>query len=303
MLGIGAEPKYAEVMERVIYNSGLSPLSVDGVHFCYTNPLRWYGGEHQRLSHDTPARWFTHNCYCCPPQVARTIARMQDWAYSLSDEGVWVHLYGGNRAQIELGDGSPLTLTQETDYPWAGDVKIAIEKAPDHPLALLLRIPAWADGATIAVNGEAAGVEATPGAYAVLRRRWSPGDELRLALPMVARLVQAHPRVEEARNLVAVTRGPVVYCLESVDLPDGVNVAEIYLPRDAAWRPRHDPKFLGGVTVLEGQACRVHQGDWEDQLYRDLKALPVDRVPLALIPYYAWNNRGVSEMTVWMPLC
>jgi DUF1680 family protein len=231
LLGITAEAKYADVMEQVIYNSGLSPVSVDGRHFCYTNPLRWHGSGHLRLSHDTPSRWMTHDCYCCPPQVARTIARMQDWAYGLSEEGVWVHLYGSNRLESNLLDGSSLVLTQETDYPWDGQITITIQEAPETPFAVMLRVPSWARGATIAVNGKAADVEAKPGTYAALERTWSAGDEIALTLPMPARLVVAHPRVEEARNQVAVMCGPVVYCLESIDLPSGIDIARSTCPR------------------------------------------------------------------------
>ncbi len=302
MLGISGEARFADVMEEGIYNIGLSGVSLDGRHFCYTNPLRWYGRDHDRLSHDTASRWFTHNCYCCPPQVARTIARMQDWAYSLSDEGLWVHLYGGSRLETMLADGSPLALFQESRYPWHGEVRIAIQKAPGTPFALMLRIPRWAKGASLTVNSAAAEASVQPGTYTAVQRRWSPGDEVLLSLPMHVRLMKAHPKVEEARNQVAVMRGPVVYCLESIDLPDGVSALEVHLPRDAQLIPRYDDDLLGGVVVLEGSAYRVYEDAPTGALYSEVGGEKSTRVPIRLIPYYAWNNRGETEMTVWMPL-
>src|SRR5262249_36419238 len=141
-----------------------------------------------------------------------------------------------------------------------------------------------------------------PGSYFEVRRSWSPGDVLALTLPLRARLMQAHPLVEEARNQVAVQRGPVVYCLESTDLPADVRVSDVIIPRDIPLRPRLDPALLGGVSLLEGRAAARPAGDAAGPLYRELaddRARPVD---LRLIPYYAWGNRGRSEMTVWIPL-
>jgi DUF1680 family protein len=310
LLGVTGEARYADVMEQGIYNTGLSGVSIDGEHFCYTNPLRWHGAGQDLLSHDTPARWFTHDCYCCPPQVARTIARMHNWAYGLSKEGVWVHLYGGSHLATTLADGSPVALRQESNYPWDGEIRITVEEAPDAlraPFAIVVRIPSWATGATLTINGVRVPEGIQPGAYVPLTRAWSPGDEVRLSLPMRVRLLKAHHRVEEARNQVAVMRGPVVYCLESVDLPEGVSASEIHLSRDVQLSPRYDAELLGGVVVLEGDAYRIHEDASSpdasgDALYSEIGGERVDTMPVRLIPYYAWNNRGETEMTVWMPL-
>ena len=162
MAALTGDARFGDVLEQVIYNSGLSGMSADGTRFCYTNPLRWHGAEHRRLSHDTPERWFTHSCYCCPPQVARTIARLHRWAYGLADDAVWVHLYGGSRLQTEVAGGA-LVLTQETDYPWDGTIVITLEEAPAEPFTLHLRVPGWAQGAKLEVAG--APVAAEPGSY------------------------------------------------------------------------------------------------------------------------------------------
>ena len=303
MLGIAGEARYADVLEQVLYNAGLSGLSVDGEHFLYTNVLRWYGTEHELLGHnDRWTRWDTHTCYCCPPNLARTLAGLHNWLYSLSDEGIWVHLYAGSRLDTKFKSGPPIALIQETDYPWQGTVRISVDKAPPQPFAIRLRIPGWAESAEIKINGEPAGEQAQPGTYAVLGAVWSPGDVIGLSLPMTVQLLQAHPKVEEARHQVAVRRGPVVYCLEEIDLPPGVGLAEIEIPRSIQLTPRHDRNLLGGVTVLEGEATRVAADPWGNTLYRPLASAPAEPVPVRLIPYFAWNNRGIMPMSVWLPL-
>jgi DUF1680 family protein len=301
LLELTGEAKYADVMEQVLYNSALSAMDLDGTRFCYTNPLaRQRDGA--LLSNDTPERWFVHKCYCCPPQVARTLASVHEWAYSVSDAGVWVHLYGGSVLDAELPGKGRIRLTQETDYPWDGQVTIRIEEAPAGACGIMLRLPGWADGAGIAINGTPAEVAPQPGTYAALDREWIAGDEIVLTLPLRVRLVESHPLVEETCNQVAVMRGPIVYCLESVDLPDGVAIHEVRVPRALELTPRHDPQLLGGVTMLEGRAHRIAGGDWEGRLYKELTPGEGDPVDLRLIPYYAWNNRGPVDMRVWLPL-
>jgi hypothetical protein len=211
-----------------------------------------------------------------------------------------VHLFGGSTLDTTLPDGRRVKLKQETDYPWDGRVKITIESAPSGDVSLFVRIPGWAAGAALKVNGKA--VEVAAGRYAEVRRTWTAGDVVELTLPMNPRLVEAHPLVEADRNQVAVMRGPLVYCVESTDLPKGVGVQSIALPREAKFTPRFDPKLLGGVTVLKGQAEVAADRPWGNELYREFKPSASRSVDVKLIPYYAWANRGKSEMTVWMPL-
>jgi len=261
MLQITGDAKYADVMETVLYNSGLSPLSADGRHFCYANPLAWDGRDGWPTKHYTGTRWFVHSCYCCPPQVARTIAGLGRWAYSVSPDTVWVHLYGGNTLQTRL-----IALMQESNYPWDGHVKVTITQAPSKPCALKLRIPAWAERATLKVNGKP--VAAKAGTYATVQRKWSPGDVVELDLPMEVRIVKPHPAVEDCRGRVAVVRGPVVYCHERPQDQPGIS-----LTKNVQFAPRHE----NGVTVLTSKN-------------------------ITLIPYFTWANHGPSFMEVWMPL-
>ncbi len=164
----------------------------------------------------------------------------------------------------------------------------------------MLRVPGWAEGAAIRVNGKPR-PPAPAGRYAEVRRTWSAGDVLELELPLRARLVEANPLVEEDRNQLAVMRGPLVYCLESPDLPAGVDLLEVALPASIKLAPRFDRQLLNGVTVLEGQGRLLRRGDWSGLLYRPVPAGRAEPVNLKLIPYYAWANRGISQMTVWMP--
>jgi DUF1680 family protein len=228
-------------------------------------------------------------CWCCPPNVVRTIAESINFAYATSDRGVYVVLYGGSKLTTPT-----IELTQETDFPWDGRVRITITKAPAGEQSIFLRIPGWANGAT--VDGKAA----TPGAFHEVRRSWKAGDVVELNLPMPVRVIESHPYVEETRNQVAVMRGPIVYCLESPDLPAGVRVLDVRLDRDTALTPRKTNQ-LGGVTVIEGKGFVRPGGDWSDQLYRDRSSAAEQELHLVLIPYYAWDNRGKSEMTVWLP--
>ncbi|MFC1712180.1 glycoside hydrolase family 127 protein [Candidatus Poribacteria bacterium] len=303
MFQIDGEAKYADVMEQGLYNILLSGVSIDGKRFFYTNALRWYGEEHELLSQDAFPRWHTFTCYCCPPSVARSIARLYQWAYSVSDDAVWVNIYSGSNLETTLSDDSPLKLTQETLYPWDGHIKITVQETPSEAFALMLRIPAWTSEADIKINGEEVDTAAKAGTYVALKREWSAGDEVELTLPMEAKLVKANPKVEEVKNQVAIVRGPVVYCLESVDLPDDVHISEVHIPRDIQLTPRYDGDLLGGVTVLEGNAYRIPEGDWSGKLYQDFSNSPKESVKITLIPYYAWANRGACEMTVWLPLC
>jgi uncharacterized protein len=321
MLAINCDARHTDIIERVFYNSGLAPLALDGDHFFYTNVLRRLDASAGLLRSDTPQRWKHRGGYCCPPQVARTIAEISTYFYSISDNALWVHLYGANQLDTSLSDGSKVKVTQETNYPWDGDVTIKLDfpgsKADDlieldvpttKDISLNLRIPEWAEGAKVQVNGQAVSESIKANEYLKLKRPWQPGDVVKLLLPMDVRMIVANPLVEELRGQVAVMRGPMLYCLESVDLPEGISVMDVILPHEIKLAPRFDAKLLGGVTVLEGEALVRHDPDWSAYpygspvLYKNLSSAPPESVKITLIPYYAWCNRGASQMTVWCPL-
>lgn len=227
MLGIHGESKYADVMELVLYNSALSGISQEGTHYFYTNPLR-RTHDHAMDTTDQKTREPYIPCFCCPPNLVRTIAKVSGWAYSLSENGVAVNLYGGNELSTKLRDGSEIKLKQETQYPWDGDVRITMESCKAAPFDMMLRIPDWAEGSELKVNGQAAGVEVKAGNYAKIHRAWKTGDVVALDMPMETKLIVGHPLIEEVRNQAAIKRGPVVYCIETPDLPENTSILDAH---------------------------------------------------------------------------
>lgn len=302
MLGIKGESKYADIMELVMFNSGLSGISLDGKHYYYANPLRKIHGsrDYAQLNTESPDRLPYLECFCCPPNLVRNLAQLPAWAYGLSDKGLSVNLYGGSELKTRLVDGSEIQLRQETDYPWNGAVKLTIESCKSEPFEIRLRIPDWAKGSTVHVNGESTAADVCAGSFSFIERKWSAGDIIEIDMPMEVTLVEGHPRIEEVRNQVAIKRGPVVYCVETPDLPEGTNITDVYLQGDAALGVEHRPDFLGGVSVITGEVLlRTDQGSG---MYRPVKKPEWQRSAATFVPYFSWSNRGPAEMSVFLPV-
>ncbi len=301
MLELTSDARYADIVELVLYNSILSGVSMDGSKFFYTNPLaaskdypyqlRWMGGRRPYIALSN----------CCPPNTVRTIAEVSNYMYSLNDEGVYVDMYGGNTLHTKLKDGSAIKLEQQTDYPWDGNIAITLKEAPAKEMALFLRIPGWCQKATLIINGKA--IQETPesGTYLKIKRHWKAGDNLSLKLEMPATLVESNPLVEETRNQVAVKRGPVVYCIESTDLKEGQSLTDIIIPASIHLQPKPMQVENGRITALEGEARLLQHNSWSNTLYKTLNTTSKP-VTIKLIPYYAWANRGPSDMSVWLPV-
>lgn len=305
MLGVKGESKYADVVELVLFNSALSGIGLGGKDYFYSNPLRLTHGvrDYAKMNTESPVRTPYIKCFCCPPNLVRTIAQVSGWAYSLSSNGVAVNLYGGNKLSTKLPDGSVLKLKQDTLYPWDGAVTITIETCKQAAFEIMLRIPEWAEGSTLLVNGKATGVEVTPGKFATVTREWRQGDVIALNLPMNVTLVEGHPLIEEVRNQVAIKRGPIVYCMESPDLPAGARVLDAYLPADPQLVANYEKTLLGGLTTISGDVMlRQDTKVTSKGMYHAVGKPSWETVKTKFIPYYAWSNRGQSEMTVWMPI-
>lgn len=308
MLANRPDAKFADVMERQMFNGFLPCLGLDGRSWFYRAVLRRYDASYEATGwtdmvlRGQPGR--TH--ICCPSNLARTMAQLTAYFYSTDGRGLWVHHYGGNKVTCRLASGETFAAEQITDYPWSGDVKFAIATAPSTPVALRFRVPAWAGAATLQVNG--ARVPAIPGrdGYVEIQRTWKSGDAIAVSLPFEPMLVTADPRVEETRNQVAVMRGPVVYCVESVDLPAGVDVPSVFVASDMtfsaeAGMPGVDAPLARSTHVLRGRG--LHRPDPSGgPLYRPLDRTPLQPFDLTLVPYYAWANRGKSAMSVWLPV-
>ena len=286
MAALTGEARYADVMERALYNNVLSGVSLEGDRFFYENPLASEGHHH---------RWAWHSCPCCPPNVARLLASLGEYVYSLSTDEVTVNLYVSGQLQVEVG-GQQITLSQESEYPWDGRIALNIGVPAPSEFSLRLRVPGWCPKATLTLGAEA--LEVTPAqGYLTLRRVWQPGDTLHLTLSMPAERVYARPEVSQDAGLVAVQRGPVVYCAEGVD--QQTDLTRLSLPRGAAMSVRHRPELLGGVTVIEAVAQQDSETDWGTDLYRNWPPVPQDSV-LTLVPYAVWAHRGTSPMRVWL---
>lgn len=313
MFLLTGKTKYADIVELVLYNSILSGVGLFGEGFFYTNPLaarrdypstlRWMGGRERYISKSN----------CCPPNVVRTIAEVSNYMYSIGDDGLYINLYGSSRLKTKLKDGSMISLEQVTNYPWDGKITITIKEAPAHPVTIHYRQPGWSRGISRTVNGmpqllrvDRAGNEA----YQEYTAVWKPGDKIELEMQMPATLIESNPFVEETRNQVAVKRGPLIYCLESPDLPKRdilgdipqEYVFDVGIPSDMQMQPIPLDIYGDTVMALTGQAMILQHNDWKkDELYREVNK-DLKPINIKLIPYFAWANRGRSDMTVWMPL-
>ena len=264
-----ADAKYADVLERVLYNGFLSGVALDGKQFFYVNPLRSDGKHHRQPFYP---------CACCPTNVIRVLPSLPGYVYAQDGKQIFVNLYIAGTGGVPLDDAT-VTLQQETRYPWDGEVKLTVEPQRSAEFGINLRIPAWCDDAKVSVNGKAVEELDLRKGYARIARSWKPGDTIELNMPMEVKRIEAHPRVKADVGRVAVQLGPVVYCFEAVD--NGGQIETIVLPRDPKFTVESRPDLLGGVTVIKGIAQ--------------------DGRPILAVPYYAWDHREPGAMAVWVP--
>lgn len=277
------DAKYIDVLERSMYNGALAGISLAGDRFFYVNPLASKGDHHRQA-------WY--GCACCPSQISRFLPSVGNYVYGTSANTVWVNLYIGSKADITV-DSNTLTLTQETNYPWEGSVKISVNHVKEtvndvkqslntnssvkNPLNIKLRIPDWCKAYAISVNGMKETSVQTEKGYAILARKWKEGDEIVLRMEMPVEVVAADPRVKEDIGKRAIQRGPLVYCIEETDNKADFN--QIALTPETRFEASFTPSLLNGVTSIQATAA--------------------DR-RINLIPYYAWDNRESGQMKVWI---
>lgn len=318
MLNATGKACFADVVERTLYNGFLSGVSIDGQNYFYWNPLESSSNaSKQQFSEDEnliaikkstgiglDVRRPYYQTPCCIPNAQRMIASLPGYIYGTSSEGIYIHLYQSSRLDWKLEDGSKLSLSQRTNYPWENTVNIVLDNVPPGEFSLFLRIPYWSERATINVNAESRRVVKNPGSYYEIRRKWNPKDQIEIVFDMPIRMVYSNPNVRENRGCVALQRGPVVYCLESVD-HQGASIFDIVLPSDTAegFTAKFEPELLGGVVTIEGDALAYDTSSTEAKLYSFTPFTKKMRpLPIKAIPYFAWANRGPSEMTVWIRL-
>jgi uncharacterized protein len=302
MNSIEGDSRYADVLERALYNGILSGASLDGTRYFYVNPLAAEPAAiacRQDHEHVKGARvqWF--GCSCCPPNIARLVASQASYLYGTSEGAVWVHHYAQGEAEAPVA-GARVRIGQETDYPWSGAISLSVEPDRDTEFELRLRIPDWCGNARCSVGG-ARGDWPIERGYLVLKRRWKPGDQVELDLEMRCRVLEADPRIPELAGMLAVQRGPLVYCAESVD--NGEALHSLVLDPEASIEAEYDPSLMGGAVRLRARALRDCPSDAAGSAlpYGEKKRGASVSVQLTLVPYHMWGNRSPGgEMRVWL---
>jgi DUF1680 family protein len=284
--------EYMDVFERAAYNGFISGVSLSGDRFFYTNPLAYDGAAKCNHGHAGRVAWF--GCSCCPPNLMRTLASFGGYFYAVQGDSLTVNVYAESEADARVGETS-VRLRQATEYPWSGRVALSVTPGAPKTFALRLRIPGWvrgepvpsdlyryerADGASfrVLVNGEPVAASAAEG-YVTLRREWRESDAVELDLAMPVRRVRGHERIAATAGRVALERGPVVYCVEQLDSERPLD--ELAVPANTRLEPVLRPDVLGGATLL--------------------RVAPPDGPAFQAVPYFAWNNRGLGPMAVWLP--
>jgi DUF1680 family protein len=301
MLAATGEAKYADVIERALYNGINSGMSLNGMLYCYRNPLAFDPSGGDKIRNE----WY--DTTCCPPNLERTLASLPGYFYSTSSDGMYVHLYDNSSLDWRLENGAGLKIKQRTNYPWDATVEIAVAPAGPGEFTLFVRIPGWTDTAKVAVNGKAV-VGATAGQYLPIRRRWMAGDTVTLQFNMAPQVLEANAQVAENNGRVAVQRGPLVYCMEQIDQGEGVALKDVALTADknssSGFEESFEKDLLGGVLVLRHPGVVYEELADRSSLYFSHNAPPRKSRPVRLtfIPYYAWANRVQTPMQVWTPI-
>jgi len=301
MFLLTGEARYMDVFERTAFNGFLSGVSVSGDRFFYTNPLVYDGKATNNAGLAGRAPWF--GCACCPPNLMRTLAALTGYFYAVRDEALYVNFYAQSEGEAKVA-GTTVKLSQATDYPWSGKVQLMVTPATPAKFTVKLRIPGWAQGRPVPSDLYAYSEAITPAwtlnvagtpvttqpenGYVSITREWHRGDLVELNLPLAVRAVQGNEKIAATRAQVAFERGPVVYCVENVGGKTplaGLTVPATVKSITTAARP----DLLGGVTVLSIDGAVIAGVDG------GAKAIEA-------IPYFAWNNRGLAPMTVWLSL-
>ncbi|MDR0429807.1 MAG: glycoside hydrolase family 127 protein [Tannerellaceae bacterium] len=291
------ESKYYDVLERTLYNGLISGVSLDGGGFFYPNPLE-SEGQHQRQP------WF--GCACCPSNISRFIPSLPGYVYATRDDEVYVNLFMSNTSVLDV-KGKKLTLSQTTNYPWSGDIRIDVNPHGKQPFSLKFRVPGWLRGQVVPgdlytysdnkqldfkvrVNGEEVRNELDKG-YFTISRQWKKGDFVEVHFDMEPRTVKANEEVEADRGRIAVERGPIVYCAEWPD--NDFSVRSVLLNLKPEFAVNNQPDLLNGINRIQTKAQALS--------YDDTGRIQAKDIILSLIPYYAWAHRGKGEMLVWLP--
>lgn len=284
------DAKYVDLMELVLYNGLLSGISIDGKHYFYVNPLEDRGEKRRQP-------WY--ECACCPPNIARTLTSFPGYIYASSDEGIYINLYENSQANINYKE-KEVKITQETDYPWDGKIKIILSTEIIEPFTLFLRIPSWANVADVTVDGEKFNNHLEKG-FLKIFKPWNGTHEIILNLPMDIKFAESHPFVRENLDKVALKRGPMVYCIEKADNKEG-DVWNYRIDLNEKIEPENYQINSKRVIKLKAKGYDEDLQNWEGRLYSQAGRIKVGKkkIDVNLIPYFTWANREEGPMVVWI---
>ncbi|MFX0027489.1 MAG: beta-L-arabinofuranosidase domain-containing protein, partial [Candidatus Hermodarchaeota archaeon] len=260
--------KYADLIERLLYNAMLVGYSIDGRKYFYSNPLISNGQEERK-------EWFL--CACCPPNVARTIASLGNYIYSMSEKGIWIHQYIGNVSDVRFNKNI-IKIELKSNFPWNGKVKIKLGLDRNRNFSIFLRVPQWSINTTLSVNGKKYYNSLTPGKYVEIVRNWINKDVIDINFEMVPRLLESDPRIKSDREKGVLSYGPLIYCLEQKDNKN-FDIFSMKILKSQDFEVSDEPNLLDGIKIIRGNIS--------------------DGEKFMAIPYYAWNNRGSTKMQVW----
>ena len=298
------EPKaeYFDVIERALLNVNLAAVSLDGKKFFYENMLRRAKKLEYKLIWPLTRTEYLIS-YCCPPNLARMVTQSGEYAYTVSADSVYTGIYGECDAVLTLENGASFTLKQKTEYPYNGKIVFEFENVScDRPVTLNLRIPKWAEAGSIKVGAEERKLDKTTReSYQAVHIEKLAGTRVELELEMPVRFTMAHPMVEEDSQLIAVEKGPLVYCMESPDA-DIRTLDDICINIHSTFRENKIRIKDREIRVLETEAYQILHEDYDpDELYQSFTGEKKKSIPVRLIPYFAWDNREYGEMRIWMP--
>lgn len=303
MFQIDPKAEYFNIIERMMLNTNLAAVSLDGKKFFYENMLRRAKNlDYELIWPLTRSEYILS--YCCPPNLARTIAQSSEYAYTVSEDTVWTGMYGANRARIHLKNGAEFTLVQETDYPWNGRIRFTFEDVKtDQGFQLKIRVPDWVENGYIRVNEEEQTLtKRESSTYQTVKVEYPKQAEIDIFFEMKARCTISHNMVEENTNQAAVEYGPLVYCCETPDT-DADTLDDIFLNLNAEYRQTEMEIAGRKICALEAEEYCIRRDCYDrTALYQTLKFAGMEKRKVRFIPYFAWDNREFGEMRIWFPI-
>jgi len=299
MLEIEKDSKYADILERALYNTVLSGISLEGDRFFYVNPLEVIPEvceKNTSLSHVKPERQKWFGVACCPPNIVRTLASLGQYIYSAGNEELYVNLFISNEADVNIGQNN-VNVKISTEYPFRSSADIEINTDSKNEFMLAIRIPKWCSLKSININGENNINYVIDKGYVKIKRNWTINSSVHIDFDMPAQFVYSNPKVRADIGKVAVIKGPVVYCLEEID--NGENLGAIEVDTKTKLVEEYENDLLEGTLTILASADKISDEDWNSNLYRTEKPKK-EKVKIKFIPYCLWNNRGKGEMLVWV---